>query len=97
MMDQASIYHLSENHPLIADPDKPWPWKVLVGYRARGNRKLVATRSIYVRASGHQRAEAGAIREARQMVPMVKDGANLVCSRIVSSRPLDKHDTVRLG
>ncbi len=90
-MDQLSIYHLSENHPLRADPEKPWPWMVLIGYRALGARKLKATRSIYIRAAGDRQAEAGAIRQARQM-PMVRDGEKLICSRIVSSRPLDKYD-----
>lgn len=90
-MEQMSIYNLSEGHPLISEPDKAWPWMVLIGYRAPGNRKLKATRSIYVRASGCQMAEAAAIREARH-IPMLKDGEKLVCSRIVSSRPLDKHD-----
>lgn len=93
-MYQPSMYCLSEGHPLNSDPDKPWPWKVLVGYRARGNRSVVATRSIFIRAAGCQKAESGAIREARQMMPMVKDGEKLVCSRIVSSRPLDKSDAI---
>lgn len=96
-MSQLSMHVLSEEHPLINDPMKPWPWKVLIGYRARGNRKLVATRAIYIRASGHIRAEAGALREARQMPPMEKKGQKLVCSRVVSSRPLDKYDAVRLA
>lgn len=90
-MDQMSIYSLSDGHPLIKDPEKPWPWMVLIGYRAPGNRKLKATRSIYIRAAGCTMAEAGAIREARQL-PMVRNGETLICSRIVSSRPLDKHD-----
>lgn len=90
-MDQLSIYHLSENHPLIVDPDKPWPWMVTIGYRAPGARKLKATRSIYLRAAGDREAESGAIRQARQM-PMFRDGQRLICSRIVSSRPLDKYD-----
>ena len=92
-MHQPSMYSLSEGHPLNADPMKPWPWKVLVGYRARGNRKVIETRSIFIRASGCLQAEAGAMREARQM-PMVKNGQKLLCSRIVSSRPLDRHDAI---
>lgn len=54
-MHQQSIYCLSKGHPLNAEPMKPWPWKVLIGYRALGNRKVVATRSIHVRAEGTYR------------------------------------------
>lgn len=90
-MDQLSIYHLSENHPLRADPEKPWPWMVLIGYRAPGARKIKATRSIYLRAAGSRQAESGALSQARHM-PLARDGQTLICSRIVSSRPLDKHD-----
>lgn len=84
--------HLSPNHPLHADPMRPWPYKVLIGYRAMGNRKIVATRSVYVLASGEDRARMVGFREARAMIPMVKDGKKLKASRIVSSRPLDKGD-----
>lgn len=90
-MDQLSMYQLSDNHPLRADPGKPWPWKVLVGYREPGSRKIKATRSIYIRAAGDRQAEAGAIRQGREM-PLVRGGKSLICSRIVSSRPLDKND-----
>ncbi|GGE75664.1 hypothetical protein GCM10011533_30010 [Streptosporangium jomthongense] len=90
-MDQLSMYQLSDNHPLRIDPEKPWPWKVLVGYRAPGARKIKATRSIYLRAAGDREAESGAIRQAREM-PLVRGGQTLICSRVVSSRPLDKHD-----
>lgn len=92
-MHQPSMYSLSEGHPLNEDPMRPWPWKVLVGYRARGNRKVTATRSLFIRAAGCLQAEAGAMRQARHM-PMVKDGEKLLCSRIVSSRPLDKYDAI---
>lgn len=93
-MHQQSMYCLSKGHPLNAEPMRPWPWKVLIGYRALGNRKVVATRSIHVRAAGHVQAEVAAIREARQMPPLVRNGQKLVCSRVVSSRPLDRHDAI---
>ena len=66
-MDQLSMYQLSDNHPLRVDPEKPWPWKVLVGYRAPGARKIKATRSIYIRAAGDREAESGAMRQAREI------------------------------
>ncbi|WP_278366910.1 hypothetical protein [Marinobacter salarius] len=87
-----SYHNLSVNHPLHTDPLRPWPYKVLIGYRAMGNRKIVATRSVYVRASGESQARLVGLREARAMIPMLKDGKRLKASRIVSSRPLDKCD-----
>ena len=96
-MQQADLYALSDNHPLRIDPARPWPYKVLIGYRAPGNRKIVATRSVYVRASGEDRARLVGFREARAMLPMVVKGQRLKCSRIVSSRPLDKQDAFNLG
>lgn len=86
--------HLSENHPLKEDPMRPWPYVVLVGYRAAGNRKIVATRPIYIRAAGEDRARMAGFREARAMIPMMKDGRRLKASRIVSSRPLDRPDAI---
>lgn len=89
-----SNHVLSENHPLRTDPMRPWPYAVLIGYRAMGNRKIVGTRPIHVRASGEEQARMAALREARSMMPMVKDGQRLKASRIVSSRPLDRGDAV---
>lgn len=96
-MHQSDLYGLSENHPLRTDPERPWPYKVLVGYRAPGNRKILGTRSVYVRAAGEDKARMVALQEARKMMPMVLDGQRLKCSRIVSSRPLDKQDAIDLG
>lgn len=87
-------HSLSENHPLLTDPNRPWPYLVLIGYRAPGNRKIVASRSVYVRASGEVKARMAGFREARAMLPMVKNGQRLKASRIVSSRPLDKSDAI---
>lgn len=87
-------HNLSANHPLLTDPSRPWPYLVLVGYRAPGNRKIVATRSVYVRANSEDRARLVGFREARAMIPMVQNGQRLKASRIVSSRPLDKSDAV---
>lgn len=87
-----NVHSLSSDHPLLADPSRPWPYKVLVGYRAMGNRKIIATRAIYVRAKSEEQARLVGIREARAMIPMIKDGRKLKASRIVSSRPLDKGD-----
>lgn len=87
-----NTHNLSPNHPLLADPSRPWPYKVLVGYRAMGNRKIIATRAVYVRAKSEEQARLVGIREARSMIPMVKDGKKLKASRIVSSRPLDESD-----
>lgn len=89
-----NVHQLSHDHPLLSDPARPWPYKVLVGYRAQGNRKIVATRSIYVRATSEGQAEQAGLREARAMIPMVVDGRRLKASRIVSIRPLDKHDAI---
>jgi hypothetical protein len=89
-----NIRNLSPDHPLRTDPNRPWPYKVLVGYRAQGNRKIVATRSVYVRATSEDQAEQAGLREARAMIPMVVDGRRLKASRIVSSRPLDKQDAI---
>jgi len=83
---------LSEGHPLLTDPQRPWPYKVLIGYRAPGHRKIVSSRAIYIRAAGEDQARMGALREARAMIPMIVDGKRLKASRIVSSRPLDRSD-----
>ena len=88
---------LSKNHPLIADPLKPWPYKVLVGYRRPGNRAITASRSIYIRACGEDEARMAGMRKAREMLPMVVSGERLIASRVVSSRPLDKHDAIGSG
>lgn len=87
-------HHLSENHPLRTDPSRPWPYKVMVGYRAQGNRKIVASRAVYVRATSEDRARMVGFREASAMIPMVVNGQRLKASRIVSSRPLDKADAI---
>ncbi len=87
-------HKLSPNHPLHEDPMRPWPYVVLVGYRAMGNRKIVATRSVYIRSSGEDHARLAGFREARAMLPMIKDGKRLKASRIVSSRPLDRGDAI---
>lgn len=89
-----TIHYLSENHPLRTDPSRPWPYLVLVGYRAPGNRKIVASRAVYVRATSEDSARLVGFREARAMIPMVVDGRRLKASRIVSSRPLDKSDAI---
>lgn len=88
---------LSQNHPLLTDPLKPWPYKVLVGYRRPGNRAITASRAIYIRASGEDEARLAGIRKAREMLPMVVNGERLVASRVVSSRPLDKCDAIGAG
>jgi len=84
--------YLSDGHPLINDPQRPWPYKVLVGYRAPGNRNIVCSRAIYIRASSEDLARMCALREARGMMPMIAGGKRLKASRIVSSRPLDRSD-----
>lgn len=87
-----AINALSEGHPLNADPGRPWPYRVLIGYRGLGLRKIIGTRAVYVRATSEPEARMAAFREAQGMMPMTKDGKALKVSRIVSSRPLDKHD-----
>lgn len=89
-----SQHNLSANHPLLTDPSRPWPYLVRIGYRAPGNRKIVASRAVYVRATSEDSARLVGFREARGMLPMVQDGQRLKASRIVSSRPLDKSDAV---
>ncbi len=87
-----SIKTLSEGHPLNANPSRPWPYRVLIGYRGLGLGKIIGTRAVYVRATSEQEARMTAFREAQGMIPMAKDGKALKISRIVNSRPLDKHD-----
>lgn len=86
---------LSKDHPLRENPSRPWPYKVLIGYRSLGNRKIISTRAIYVLAQEEDGARTAAFGIAKDMAPLKKDGKPLKLSRIVSSRPLDKHDCYR--
>ncbi|NIV38140.1 MAG: hypothetical protein GWN58_54615 [Anaerolineae bacterium] len=83
---------LSSDHPLREDPNRPWPYQVLIGHRKPGGRKIVKHRRIYVRARGEERARLAALRIAREMMPLRMDGKSLIASRPVSSRALDKCD-----
>ncbi|WP_438767961.1 hypothetical protein [Kushneria sp. TE3] len=89
------IQRLSENHPLRADPDKTWPYAVVVGYRAKA-RQIVKRRRIYVQSTSPESAERDAVMYCRDIACPVRDDAGrlLKPSRALASRPLDKNDAI---
>lgn len=88
---------ISKDHPLYSDPSRPWPYAVTVGYRAQG-RKIVESRTVYVRATGEQDAGQKGIVYCREWLPaLVRDGRRLKASRCLSVRPLDNGDAIGQG
>lgn len=85
---------LSADHPLRADPDRPWPYAVMIGYRGRAIRSIVTSRTLYVRATSLQGARSAAMREALAMPSITRDGVRLKASRPLSARPLDRGDCI---
>ena len=87
---------LSPNHPLRTDPNRPWPYVVLVGYRAAGSRKIIDHSRQHVRATSHQQAMHAGIIAARESgyTRRTKDGKRLIASRALSARPLDLQDRI---
>src|SRR5690554_7733830 len=90
----ADLTRLSLDHPLRNDPARPWPYAVVIGYRARGKRSIVARHTLHVRATSPERAKCAAMREALGGVPWIKDGVRLKASRPLSVRPLDRGDRI---
>lgn len=88
--------HLSPHHPLRTDPNRPWPYVVLVGYRAAGCRKVIDTSLQHVRATSHELAMRAGIMAARESgyTRRTKDGKRLIASRALSARPLDLADRI---
>ncbi len=91
-----NINTLSENHPLRQDPQRPWPYVVLVGYRAAGSRKIVERSRQHVRATSIEAAMRAGITAARESgyTRHTKDGRRLIPSRALSARPLDQTDAI---
>ena len=89
-----NVFHLSEGHPLIADENKPWPWKVTIGYRSPGARKVTFRREVFVRAAGFENAMSAGIRIAREMIRPEVNGSRVIPSRPLGARPLDRADQI---
>lgn len=85
---------LSANHPLRTNPDRPWPYAVMIGYRGRAIRSIVTSRTLYVRATSASSAKAIAMREALASPTITMDGKRLKASRPLSARPLDRGDCI---
>lgn len=90
----ANLAGLSPGHPLRTDPSRPWPYAVQIGYRGRGARSIVTSRTLYVRTTSASSAKAIAMREALASPAITRDGKRLKASRPLSARPLDRGDCI---
>ena len=90
-----NLCFLSPEHPLRDQPDRPWPYEVLIGYRAEGSMKIIGRRSMRVRATSAESAGRIAMSASRDLGGIFENGVRLLPSRVITARPLDVEDAIR--